>query len=382
VAEIDEPRARTIVHKALHSYDLAEAALHFVKYRENHVFRAEQDGESFAVRLHRRGVHSTAAVRTELAYLAALRDRGVPVSVLVPTRAGDVVCLVTDDDGAEYQVDVQRWVEDALPLGDIGEAFDGSSQLAAADFHRLGQIAGDLHNHMQELGRLPGFSRAAWDLDGLVGEKALWGDPLALGSLTADDRDALRGAIARLRSELASLGTGPEVYGLIHADFTPENILVRGDEFVLIDFDDFGEGWHLFELATIVFFFRPHPRFAEYSEAVIAGYRTRRHLGEDQLRLWTGMLLARGVTYLGWAAERAGDETSEFIAAHVAPVVVSLARDFLSERAELTDKTSCRPVVLAQEMGAQAQAWRNERKQAHMAARPGRCHSDAEEIDS
>ena len=333
MAVIDEPAARRVVHEALRCYGREGAALHFVKYRENHVFRAELGGESFAVRLHRRGVHRTAAVRTEMDYLVALGGRGFPVSEPLRTSSGDLVCLVEDEAGAEYQVDLQRWVEGASPLGDIGAAFDGTSRLTPQDFHRLGQLAAELHNHMEELGRLPGFARPAWDLDGLVGSTALWGDPLSLDGLSARDRVVLTDAVARLTEDLAALGTGADVYGVIHADFTPENILVRGDELVLIDFDDFGEGWHLFELATILFFYSPHPRFTEYVAAVFAGYRTRRHLLDEPPRLWNGMLLARGLTYLGWASERRGDDTAEFIAEHVAPVVVTLAEDLMAERA-------------------------------------------------
>jgi len=335
VAVLDETVARRVMHEALRCYALDGAALHFVKYRENYVFRAERGGESFAVRLHRRGLHPVSAVQTELDYLVALRERGFPVAEPLRTTAGEVVCQVADDAGAEYLVDVQRWVDRAVPLGDIGEAFDGTSRLEPSQFHRLGQLAADLHNHTQQLGRLPGFARAAWDQAGLMGEKALWGDPLELELLSAGDRVVLSDAVVRLTSELAALGTGPEVYGVIHADFTPENVLVRGDEFVLIDFDDFGEGWHLFELATIAFFYLPHPRFDEYVDAAVAGYRTRRRLGEDQLRVWTGMLMARGLTYLGWAAERGGDDTAEFITEQVMPVVIALARQYLSDRTQL-----------------------------------------------
>jgi Ser/Thr protein kinase RdoA (MazF antagonist) len=329
---VDEVTARAVVTEALVSYGLAGAELHFVKYRENHVFRAELDGRSYAVRLHRRGVHSTASIQTELAYLVALADRGFPVPELTHTTAGDVVCLVRSGE-VVYQVDVQHWVAGAVPLGDIGEAFDGSSALTPEDFHRLGQMAGELHNHTEVVGRIPGYTRASWDVDGLVGESALWGDPFDLGALTSADRAALAGAVARLRADLTTLGTGPDVFGVIHADFTPENILRRGDDHVLIDFDDFGEGWHLFELATVLFFYLPHPRYAEFCDSLFAGYRTRRPLGAGQLRLWTGMLLARGLTYLGWAAARPGDDTSTFIAQEVVPVVLSLGQQFLAEPA-------------------------------------------------
>jgi Ser/Thr protein kinase RdoA (MazF antagonist) len=330
---IDEQAARRIAHVALTRYGLDDVDLHFVKYRENYVFRAECGGEAFAVRLHRPGLHSVAEVRTELAYLHALRQLGFPVPEPVQTRDGELICLVADGTGGEVQVDLLRWVAGASPLGDVGEALDGTSRLTPEDFHRLGIMAATLHNHTERLGRLPGFSRAAWDVAGLVGEHALWGDPLALHVLSAADRALLTGAVACLAADLVELGTGPDVYGVIHADLTPENILVRDEELVLIDFDDFGEGWHLFELATVLFFYRPHPRFPEFVDAVIAGYRTQRSLDARHLRLWTGMLLARGLTYLGWAAQRRGEETSAFVSEHVTPVVLALAQDFLSERA-------------------------------------------------
>jgi Ser/Thr protein kinase RdoA (MazF antagonist) len=332
---MDEQAARRTAHVALARYGFDDVDLHFVKFRENYVFRAECGGEAFAVRLHRPGLHSMAEVRTELAYLDALRHRGFPVPEPVQTSDGELICVVEDGSRGVVLVDVLRWVEGASPLGDADAAFDGTSPLTPRDFHRLGALAGTLHNHLEDLGRLPDFSRAAWDGEGLVGEQALWGDPLALHVLSAADQHLLRGAVARLVTDLATLGDGPDVYGVIHADFTPENILVRGEDLVLIDFDDFGEGWHLFELATILFFYRPHPRFPEFVDAVIAGYRTQRTLDDRQLRHWTGMLLARGLTYLGWAAGRPGEETAEFIAEQVVPVVLALAQDYLAERTEL-----------------------------------------------
>jgi hypothetical protein len=55
------------------------------------------------------------------------------------------------------------------------------------------------------------------------------------------------------------VASGPEVYGVIHADSTPDNILVSGEEFMLIDVDDFGEGWRLSRSPRISFL-PPHVR--------------------------------------------------------------------------------------------------------------------------
>jgi hypothetical protein len=45
--------------------------------------------------------------------------------------------------------------------------------------------------------------------------------------------------------------------------------------------------------------------------------------------LWRPMLLARGLNYLGWAADRPGDETSDFVLEHVRPLVVDLAAEYV-----------------------------------------------------
>jgi hypothetical protein len=42
------------------------------------------------------------------------------------------------------------------------------------------------------------------------------------------------------------------------------------------------------------------------------------------------MLLARGLTYLAWAADRIGDETSDLIFEHLRPLVVDLATELVT----------------------------------------------------
>ena len=324
---MDTAAAIRTVRGALRRYGFDEGStLELVKYRENYVFRlTEPMGASFAVRLHRAGYHNDAEIRTELAYLRALGERGLSVPELVPTVNGELVCLVDTEVGETFYLDVQKWLEASQPLGDVAEAIDGTCTLEPEAFRRLGVLVAELHHHTSSIGRTPGFERRAWDAEGLAGDTPLWGDPLAVAELSHGQAVLLAGAMTKLRGDLETLGTAADRYGVIHADLTLENVLVQDGRLIAIDFDDFGEGWHLFDLVTVLFFFVPHPRYEDYRRALVEGYRSARQVTDSFFEAWDAMLLARGTTYLGWAADRRGDETAEFIVEQVVPVVLGLA---------------------------------------------------------
>lgn len=331
---MDQALAVTTVRAALGRYGLQEnTPVEFVKYRENYVFRIHPEGEiTYAVRLHRPGYRSDSEVKCELEFLRSLRSRGVDVPEVLPTSDGELLCLIAGSDGVTYQVDLLVWVEGAAPLGDVVEAFEGTSRLGSEAFHRLGVLAAAFHNEATAIGVVEGFDRQAWDIEGLVGEQALWGDPCNIAELSEQDVVLLNDVKRAIKDELISFGFGKDRYGVIHADFTPENILVRDQECVLIDFDDFGEGWHLFDLATLLFFYLPHPKYPQYRRAALEGYRSVRTLPEEQLTVWDAMLLSRGLTYMGWASTRRGDDTSEFIVNHIVPMVLEMARNYFLSR--------------------------------------------------
>lgn len=321
--------AERVVRVALREYDDAQAELTFVKYRENWVFRVDQRSGSFAVRVHRFGYRSDAELQEELDLLAALRQRSVPVPLVRQTLDGYDFCHVRDDDGQIYQVDMLAWIDGGEPLGDIGAAFAGAAVVDPEQLRQVGALMAQLHNASMSVDRGALSVRPAWDRDGLVGDEPIWGDPHR-AFVDAEEARVVVEATKVLTDNLMRYGTAPDRFGPIHADFTPENILSHDGGLSVIDFDDSGPGYYIFDLATAAFFYLPHPEFQTVVEALLEGYESERPLASADRSMWTSMLFARGLTYLGWATDRRGDETSTFLLVEVRPIVVELAQSLIA----------------------------------------------------
>ena len=87
----------------------------------------------------------------------------------------------------------------------------------------------------------------------------------------------------------------------------------------------------LFDLATPLFFFQGHPDYADFRASLLAGYRAERPLSEAEHRLLDLFLVARGYTYLGWAATRPETDTAAFLISEIVPLVVRLAAELERE---------------------------------------------------
>lgn len=318
-----------LAREALEAFGFDPAAeLTLLKQRENVVFSLRHRGADYVLRVHRQGYHSDAELACELDFVRALQHEGVAVPNFVESPDGRGFCVVgAGHPAGPHQVDLQRLILNHGNFGDERTGVDGSAALTPGEFEALGRLIAQVHDATARSGYTMAVPRDDWDLDGLVGEAPAWGDPLRLAELAGDDRAAVVLAIARIREVLGAYGTPAGRFGAIHADLTPENVLRTDTGLVLIDFDDFAAGWHLFDLATALYFYTPHPRHAEYRAALFAGYEAVRPLDASDHAAFPAMLLARGLTYLGWAADRRGEPTAEWHATTVLPHVIRLARE-------------------------------------------------------
>ncbi len=284
-----------LARAALAHYGVAPGAtVEFVRLGENATFRVTDADRSFALRLTRPGYQTAMAIRSEVAWMDALRAGGLSTPAPVAGRDGAVVQQVTFG-GRDETVVGFEWVP-GVPL----------PQVEAADpWERLGTLMARIHRHAREWTPPAWFERPAWDLEALVGDTPRWGDPCPPGVWSAASRGLLLVARDVVRRRLAAIGAAPDRFGLIHADLGFENVLVAQDgATTVIDFDDCGPGWYLYELASVLYPLEADERFPAVRDALVAGYRREGELPDADLAELPTFLMCRRLATLGWTFTR------------------------------------------------------------------------------
>lgn len=311
-------------------WNVEGATLDLIKHRENAVFRVETDELKAALRLHRYGYHTDDELRSELQWMQALSDAGVMVPNVIPAASGELfVDYSADGLPGVLQIDLFEWI-DGEQLGSVEGGVADAAQVEAT-YQALGELAARVHNQAVSWQLPQGFVRHAWDAEGLAGEHPFWGQFWKLDAASKAEADLLLRGRDRVFAELSCLPKSPSNYSMIHADFAPENVMVDDDDVRLIDFDDAGFGWHMFELATSLYFIQGEPYFDQAQDALIAGYRKHRPLNDEALESLPLLFLARGFTYIGWVHTRHETETARELTPMLLSTACELAEDYLQK---------------------------------------------------
>ncbi len=312
-------------------WNLKPAAIEPIKVRENAVFAVHlADGGKVVLRVHRRGYHSDEALSSERTWMLALAGHGieVPRHVLSTSGRSFETALIEGFPG-ERQIDVFHWIG-GRQLGSIEAGVSAAPGEAGAVYRNVGRLAAQVHNQSSGWNAPDTFRRHSWDVEGLAGEAPFWGRFWDLEALSASERQLFIRLRESLLRDLSAVGMTRDRYGLIHADLVPENILVDGSHLQVIDFDDAGFGWHLFELATSLYFIRRDSIYEEARDALIEGYREVRPLPDEQVRLLPMFLAARGSTYLGWVHTRSAEPAAREMTPQLIELAAAAAEDYFS----------------------------------------------------
>ena len=323
-------RLRALATVALARWGVRDCEPEIVKYRENAVFRvAAADGRDAVLRVHRHGYHSDAALRSELAWLEALHADGIAVPAVIPSAAGAPFEIVQGAGVPEpRQVDMLTWMP-GIPIGTLEEGLNPAIVDVHAVFAGVGRLCARLHNRTEAWTPPAGFTRHAWDREGLVGPEPLWGRFWEAAVLGTEERRLIERARASAREALTAYGRSPRRYGLIHADFNLDNMLLDGERVIPLDFDDCGFGWHLFDLATVWTIYHGSDLAEAIRAGVVEGYRRERDLPDEELEHLPLFELARAFSYLGWVHTRSETASAQSLAAEVAQLVCTLGEAYL-----------------------------------------------------
>ncbi len=300
---------------ALAQYDGTFAALESIKYRENAIFSVQRaDGRRFALRIHRPNYHSDAALASELAWMRALSASGLPVPEVELNSCGEAITLASAPGVPEVRrTDLLAWVE-GTPLMRL-EAWGELPRSRRLELYRaIGALTAGLHNQAERWTLPAGFERHDWFTDALIGETPLWGRFWHLPGLTPAQRSLLEEVRLAAARVLAGYPRSPGNSGLIHADLIADNLMIDGESIRPIDFDDAGFGWHMFDIATTLYFVAEDPDFAALRDALLQGYTSLRLLARAETDALPLFLMLRGTTYLGWVGSRSETATARELA--------------------------------------------------------------------
>lgn len=296
-----------LLDDVLAAYDLGPApvvVLHTIS--ENLTYRVEDpsSGRRWALRLHRPGYHGAAEIAAELAWVEALRAEGVvSTPPVVRNRAGSALTTVRSGPAARHGV-LFAWVEGTAPE-------PGDDAALVSSFGVLGDMAGRLHGHARRWPRPVGFRRFSWSWQTTLGPAGRWGSwragvAAALGAEARPVLAALEPAAEAIERRLAAYGEGTDRAGLIHADMRLANLLIGppapggGGVIHLLDFDDCGFGWFLYDLAAALSFIEHSPVLPGLVGAWLDAYQAHRRLDPSDRGMVPTLVLLRRLLLVGW----------------------------------------------------------------------------------
>lgn len=270
----------------------ADATL--ISVSENASYLVREGGIPLGVaRLQQPGYQeSVDQLRSELDWVRALGSTGwVDVPRALAGADGSRVQTVAAPGGPALHVVLFEFVAGSI-LQDVDDATEW--------FTSLGVITARLHHHARTWKPPPHFTRFRWDLPELVGPAARWGDWRDADLLSAH-RDLLSRAEASATAHVRGTARTGANFGLIHSDLRPTNVMHSGQELTVIDFDDSGFGWFMYDFAAALTFQEHLACAGAMARNWIHGYRSEAALSDSDVELGCHLSMVRTLTMLGWS---------------------------------------------------------------------------------
>lgn len=317
-------RVAQLARHALSLYGLPpDSEVRLLNYSENATYLVTPPAPAprRVLRINRPGYHPRAHLVSELAWIQALRrDTSVLTAEPLPGLDGEFIQHVWHPAVPEPRNCV---LMDFLP----GAEPDESNRVAA--FALLGEVTAQLHRHAAAWRPATPILRHRWDFDAMLGERPLWGRWQDGLGMTPALRRHLARAIAVLRPRIESLGTGRARFGLVHADLRAANLLVQEGRVAVIDFDDCGSSWFIYDLAAALSFIETHPDVPACIDAWLSAYTRHRPLSRAEIAAIPSFILLRRLLLVAWIGSHADTAQAQAMGPRFTTDTCALAEAYL-----------------------------------------------------
>lgn len=296
-----------------------------VTVSENATFKAiYQDSKTLILRVNRAEYHTLQELKSEVEWVSALYSdkNAVYTPEIISNHLGENISQI-----------MVAFAEEVKTLWVTAFEYCAGTEPAISDnllpwFEKLGELTAGLHQHSRSWTEPVGFTRKQWNLQTMVGTDGYWGDWRKTEALSNTDIAIIHSALARASDRLKVYHSSDK-YGLIHADLRLANLIIDNDKLVLIDFDDCGYCWHMYDFASSISFYELDPTIPDLQGAWVKGYRSVSPLSEqDEAEIPTFILLRR-VLLTAWLATHSDTPTANELGEGFAKGTVELASNYL-----------------------------------------------------
>lgn len=314
---------RSTVVESLAKWGLPSTSLvTLLTVSENATFQVtdSNDQRLCVVRVHRPHYHTRAEIESELLWIGALRAEQVIITPRpIPLLNGGSIATFQDGVETRYMVafDFMPGVEPS------------TDQSLTAGFRQLGAITARLHAHARHWTPPQSYTRKTWNFNTTIGEAPHWGHWQDSPGLKSADHSVLTDTVALIKTKLDNYGESAERYGLIHADLRLANLLVDEDQLAVIDFDDCGLGWYVYDFAAAISFMEEDPQVPDLLQAWVSGYREVAELSLEDEALIPTFIMLRRLMLTAWLATHSETPTARDLGVGFLDGTLRMARHML-----------------------------------------------------
>jgi Ser/Thr protein kinase RdoA (MazF antagonist) len=317
-------RLTAAVRRALDRFAVSpDSRVIAINQSENTTYRIDDpdSGKSAILRVHRVGYQTIEAIRSELAWTAAVREEaGIETPRPIAAKDGTVIQVIDSEHLPHPRLAVMfHFIEGEEPSPD---------QLVRG-FEQLGAITARMHRQSAAWPRPNGFTRQVWDFDTTFGSRPIWGRWQAGLGLDAAGTRLLERMTRTIECRLERFGKTQERFGLVHADLRLANLLVHDGATKVIDFDDCGFSWYLYDLATALSFIEHRPDVPDLVDAWLRGYHRIGSLTADDRAEIPTFFMMRRLLLVAWIGSHQETKLAQELGAEFTRATYDLAEAYL-----------------------------------------------------